>query len=379
MKVLVVLTYYHPHWTGLTQYAVAIAEGLAQRGNDVTVVTVKHQPGLKERERINGVQVIRRLPLFKISRSLISTQLWVTAAKLIRENEVVVGFLPLAEALWTAAWAKLWGKRMYWVYNGDLVLPSGLVNRAIELIYYLMTAGAMALGDGVIINTTDYAKHSRLLVNFESKWEVILPPMRKIKIDRKYLSELKKAEGEEEQRVGFVGRWVEEKGFDVLLKAIGMVTRQRPKTVFWFAGETNVGYEKTFEKNEELIERCGQSLKMFGLLPRNKLGSFYKMLDILVISSRSDFFPMAQVEAMMAGVPVVVTYIPGARWLVKTTGAGEVVEKENPAGLAQGIIKVLKNLPDYKQKTSQAAKLFDYNTLMNQYQKLLGGKKNAHL
>jgi len=30
MKILTALTYYHPHWTGLTAYAQRIAEGLAR-------------------------------------------------------------------------------------------------------------------------------------------------------------------------------------------------------------------------------------------------------------------------------------------------------------------------------------------------------------
>ena len=42
MKILTVLTYYHPHWTGLTANAKRIAEGLAARGHDVTVLTTRH-------------------------------------------------------------------------------------------------------------------------------------------------------------------------------------------------------------------------------------------------------------------------------------------------------------------------------------------------
>ena len=50
MKVLMVLTYYHPHWTGLTAYAKRLAEGLARRGHSVTVLTSRHVRGCRPRK-----------------------------------------------------------------------------------------------------------------------------------------------------------------------------------------------------------------------------------------------------------------------------------------------------------------------------------------
>ena len=37
---LTTLSYYRPHWTGLTRYAQGIAEGLVARGHDVTVLHI---------------------------------------------------------------------------------------------------------------------------------------------------------------------------------------------------------------------------------------------------------------------------------------------------------------------------------------------------
>ena len=42
MKILVTLTYYHPHWTGLTVIAQHLAEGLAARPR-------RHRPGVTAR------------------------------------------------------------------------------------------------------------------------------------------------------------------------------------------------------------------------------------------------------------------------------------------------------------------------------------------
>ena len=46
IRVLTVLTYYAPHWTGLTAIATRIAEGLAARGHHVSVLTAHHDPAL---------------------------------------------------------------------------------------------------------------------------------------------------------------------------------------------------------------------------------------------------------------------------------------------------------------------------------------------
>ena len=57
MRILFLLTYYYPHWTGLTRYAGRIAEGLAARGHEVHALAVRHDPDLPLEEVIGGVRV----------------------------------------------------------------------------------------------------------------------------------------------------------------------------------------------------------------------------------------------------------------------------------------------------------------------------------
>ncbi len=46
MKILTAITYYYPHWTGLTAYAQRLAEGLVARGHQVTVLTSRYRKDL---------------------------------------------------------------------------------------------------------------------------------------------------------------------------------------------------------------------------------------------------------------------------------------------------------------------------------------------
>src|SRR5512136_666240 len=71
VKILVILTYYYPHWTGLTAYARRLAEGLARRGHKITVLTAQYWDTLPAEEMHNGVRIVRLKPVFRLSRGMV--------------------------------------------------------------------------------------------------------------------------------------------------------------------------------------------------------------------------------------------------------------------------------------------------------------------
>ena len=97
MKILVFLTFYHPHWTGLTAYAKRIAEGLAARGHTVTVLTSQHKPELPREESIGGVRVVRLPYIARVSRGVIMPEFPAATARLIAEHDVVHIHTPMLE------------------------------------------------------------------------------------------------------------------------------------------------------------------------------------------------------------------------------------------------------------------------------------------
>lgn len=363
MRVLCVLTYYHPHWTGLTQYAKRVAEGLAKSNWQVRVVTTQHDPKLPMNEILAKVVVKRERVWTRISRSLISPKLLFDLIGEMRRTDRVIVFLPLAEVVWVVMWAKIFDKPVYLVHNGDLVLPRGVFNRIWEKIYDWATGVAIRASKAIVIHTKDYAQNSRVLSKYPNKWRVILPPIAPMRPGKL----VTKKPGEDV--VGFAGRFVEEKGFDVLLKAIPLVVNKRPKTKFVFAGETQVIYEKFFEK----VGGGFRNVISFGLLPLPQMASFYKLCDVFVVSSRSDCFPVTQIEAMFCGTPVVVTDIPGARWPVAQTGMGVIVKSEDPRSLADGILGVLDNRKRYIRKKTDIAKVFNYEKSIEEHERLIAG------
>ena len=369
MKILFVLTYYSPHWTGLTEHARRLAEGLVKRGHSVSVVTTQHKKDLPKQERIHGVAVYRTNVLFRLSRTLISFSFLPTILKVAKDADVVMLYTPLAEILPAVLLLKIERKKVVILHNGDLLLPKGIGNRILENFFDISSYFAGRLTDKLISYSDDYAVNSRFLKNFPEKTTSILPLFPDMQSSTKDIEVLKKKMPKHKRPIiGFAGRFVEEKGFDILLHAIPMVTRSYPNVLFVFAGEEHMVYEDFFEKHNDLLKQVNDSFFSFGLLKRNEMSAFYSLLDLFVLPSRSDCLAFVQVEAMKTHVPVVVSDIPGARIAVRLTGMGELVEKENPEALANTICKVLENSSDYTDKYSHVNKVFDYNTTLDMYE-----------
>jgi glycosyltransferase involved in cell wall biosynthesis len=172
--------------------------------------------------------------------------------------------------------------------------------------------------------------------------------------------------------VGFAGRFVEEKGFDYLLKAIPQVVAQMPDVKFIYAGEINVAYEAFFERCRYLVERSKEHIIMLGLLrDPQRIANFYAMCDILALPSRTDCFPMVQVEAMLCGTPAVATDIPGLRVPIHLTGMGRLVKPQDELALAEGLVETLQHRDQYIKSRKEIAAVFDMEKTLDAYESLM--------
>lgn len=372
MNILFILTYYRPHWTGLTQYAARLAEGLASHGHRVSVLCSKHDHTHKAKEIINEVRIVRSHALFRISRSQFSPFLILHYLQMLIKQDAIVIYLPFQEVLPIAVLAKLFRKRLYLVHNGDLQLPKGFINRIIETVYMVTTSLAIKFSSAVIIQTIDYANYSKLLLSCATKRRVLLPLYESVHVSKSdRMAFVKKHQLTGKKLVGFSGRFVEEKGIDNLLKAIPFVLKKLPHAHFIFAGEYYISYEHFWDRIRPLFNAYNKYCTLLGLLvDKKELVCFYQSLGLLVQPSRSDCFPSSLVEALLAGIPAVVADVPGARWIVQKTGMGVVVDARNPQALANGIVNVLNHREQYVVKHQQAIDLFDYAHTLQAYERL---------
>lgn len=151
-------------------------------------------------------------------------------------------------------------------------------------------------------------------------------------------------------QVGFVGRLSQEKGPDLFLRAAAEVVREMPRIKFLLAGD---GPKKA--ELEVLIDSLHIREHVFLLGRTEDMASFYASLDILVSSSRQEGLPIALLEGMASGLPLVATAVGSVPEIVQTDRTGILVPAENVQALAKAINELLQE-PTLRDRYGGAAK-----------------------
>ncbi len=361
MKLLLASEYFHPHWTGIAKAFLVLAHDLKKDGHEVTVLTTQFDPSSSRHERTSsGLTIIRSPAQFKISRTHYSFSALIEFARLVLQNDQVIINSPHSNILFFTILAKLCGKKVTIFHQGDLTLPrltgSQLSNRMIECIFDMLTIPAFFLANNISTYTKDYAQNSRTMKYFMKKFFAYIPCLPMSEPTR--TGDDRRAPSSKKILIGFAGRFVEEKGFDILYQAMREVVEEIPNAHFVFAGQKKMDYEPFYESRKEVFEGQKKNVTYLGLLNEKDLIKFYQSLSVFVVSSRSDCFPLTQIEAAKIGIPLVCTNIPGARVLVKETGFGVIVENNSSSELARGIIEVVKKREQFMKHQKNVMPFF---------------------
>jgi glycosyltransferase involved in cell wall biosynthesis len=139
-----------------------------------------------------------------------------------------------------------------------------------------------------------------------------------------------------------------------------------------FAGEHQVVYESFYEQCRDLLDRHRDRLTSVGLLrDAQQLADFYAMCDVFALPSRTDCLASVQVEAMLAGTPVVAADIPGAREVVQRTGMGRLCRPHDPDHLAEALLDVLRDRERYVRPPGHIRAEYDPARSVSEYEALL--------
>jgi len=344
-KILIVTDYFYPHWTGISK---SIYYLIKTKFNNINfdILTVNHSKKLKKEEKIFNSKIFREPYLFSISRAKYSISIIFKFISLINNYDEILINSPCVNILFFSIITKVFRKKLIIFHQGDLILPKGFFNKIIEKIFDISSLVSFYLANKISTYTKDYGIYSRVIKFFLKKFTPIIIPIyvKKQKLNKKSKLFKKLINLKKNKKIlfGFAGRFVEEKGFDILFDAINHVTKKNKNFHFVFAGETNIKYENFFQKNLEKYKKIKKHLALLGLLEKKELSYFYQLIDFIVIPSRSDCFNLVQAEAMLFKKPSIVSNIPGASYLIKKTNFGLIFKKENYKDLAQKIIKAIK-------------------------------------
>ena len=378
MRILVVLTYYRPHTSGLTIYAERLAKALVRRGHQVTVLTSQYNKSLALEEVCEGVRVIRVPVAFRISKGVVMPKFGITATRLVKTHDVIQLHLPQFDAAGVALRGRLAKKPTVITYHCDLLLPSGIISWAANQAVRLMNTLAAIFTHRIVTYTRDYADNSSYLRCYMDKLQTILPPVELPAVTSEAIREFarKHNPGNHRPVIGMAARFATEKGVEILLDALPAVLEKHPDAQVWFAGpyQNIMGEEEYATRLMPRIheyEKAGTWLFM-GTLDPSAMAAFYPNLDVNILPSlnSTEAFGLVQIEAMMNGVPCVASNLPGVRRPVQMHEMGEVVPIGDPAALGEAINNILANPQAYQRDQEEIASHYVPDQVALEYEQL---------
>lgn len=134
-----------------------------------------------------------------------------------------------------------------------------------------------------------------------------------------------------------------QKGQDLLLQAVKECADSGLDVSCVFAGGQSSGCDEERCYLEQMAADLGVSSRVTFCLDRVDVDRMLYDADIFVLPSRKEGFGLAVVEAMAAGLPVVVSDVGGLQEIVTDRETGYLVPPENSRALAQKIAEVSKD------------------------------------
>lgn len=353
MRIMIGLTYYRPHYSGLTIYTERLARGLAKLGHQVTVLTSRYSLDLPQEEFQDGVRIIRPDVAFHLSKGVIMPAMPAKAQRLINEVDIVNLHLPQMDAFYISIMARIARRPVVMTYHCDLKLPKGVVhwiaNQGAHLASHI-TAGA---ANKIVTNTRDYAENSKFLSRYLTKMVYIPTPVELPPVSENDIHNFQSKYGilPGQKIIGINARLATEKGVEYLIEAMPGILGKYPLARVLHVGQYQnvLGEEQYAKKLAPIIERLGSHWSFLGVLSPVEQAAFFHACDVLVLPSinSTESFGMVQVEAMSCGTPAVASDLPGVRCAVQETGMGRVVPPRDPGVLADAVVNILNNPQNY--------------------------------
>jgi glycosyltransferase involved in cell wall biosynthesis len=376
MKILAALTYYRPHYSGLTIYAERLARALVERGHQVTVLTSRFSDELQPHEMCEGVQVIRPKVAMRVSKGVLMPSIPLWAYRLAKQADIVNLHVPQLDAGPIALLSRLLGKPVVLTYHCDLQLPEGFIHALANRVSNLANHMSALAADCIITNTRDYAENSPFLRRYLDKVHPIFPPVSLEPATEADVQAFRRKAGIQpgQRIIGMAARLATEKGVEYLVQAMPQVLEKHPTARVLFVGQYEgvLGEERYAERLAPLIENLGDHWTFLGILSPKELTAFFTEADVTILPSinSTESFGMVQVEAMSCGTPVVATDLPGVRAPVQLTSMGRIVPPANADELARAILEILDSPQDYRREGHPAIERLSPASVAEEYERI---------
>jgi D-inositol-3-phosphate glycosyltransferase len=163
---------------------------------------------------------------------------------------------------------------------------------------------------------------------------------------------------EDEAVLLYVGRIQPLKGVDLAIEAVEQLVPalDRPLVFLVVGGASGRSGDAEVARLRALTSQLGitENVRFVGAQPHPKLPKFYRAADAVVVSSHSETFGFAALEAHACGTPVIGTAVGGLSHVVADGESGFLIDSRDPSVLAARA-KTLLSDPDLAARFSRAA------------------------
>jgi len=150
--------------------------------------------------------------------------------------------------------------------------------------------------------------------------------------------------------IGTAGRLVSQKGIGYFLRSAKEVLRVFPNAAFIIVGD---GPDRA--ELERLATELSISDKVVFAGRRTDMPDVYASLDIFVLASLDEGMPMAILEAMAAGCPVIATQVGAVPKLIESGQTGATVPPANVEALSQAMLTMI-HRPEMRRELARNAR-----------------------
>jgi glycosyltransferase involved in cell wall biosynthesis len=375
---------------GTPAFVLELAQALGEK-NDI-VILAPRVPGGAATERLDNVE-IRRFPYFferfeGLADGAIMPNLQTQPWRAVEVPGLFAAFL--AAAVREARGARPDLVHAHWI------LPGGLVALTVHRLFgipYIVTAHAADIfrlqakpfqalkrrvaSRAAFVLPVSVQGAEVLGLDSESAKRLVVP----MGVDVSRIRDAVGRRAPEHGRLLFVGRLVEKKGVDVLVRALTGVPQSRLIIV---------GDGPMRAALEELSRDLDVSTRVTfaGRQGSRGVADELRRAHVLVVPSRvardgdSDGTPVVMGEGMAAGVPVVASRLGGLSEYITSGENGLLVEPDDPAALAEGLRRVLAEAAETQRWTEVAGQRvrdeLDIRVVARRYQEFVDAALDAH-
>jgi glycosyltransferase involved in cell wall biosynthesis len=150
--------------------------------------------------------------------------------------------------------------------------------------------------------------------------------------------------------IGAVGRLSEEKGFDLLIRAVNQLIAKGADVELRIAGEGD-----QHGALQELIRSLGQEDRICLIGFQSDTRPFFEAMDVFALSSIREGLPNVVLEAMAMGVPVVATRVAGVPRLIEHEKNGLLVDIGDTNQMAAALARLMADR-DHRNRLAAAGR-----------------------